>query len=139
MGILQGMEGVISFPKAAPDPVPKDLSGVTSMHQELGQAANMNVGNALHTASNAMVGSAVSGGSLGGMIYAGGGGSAYGGGGGAMGSIYGMGIMSRQSVTIDTVENGFVVTVDQKCFICQDTQEVANTIISQMVTKKMEK
>lgn len=94
----------------------------------------MNSGNALHAASNAMVGSAVSGGQLGPMIYAGGGG-----GGGPLGSMFGMGILSRQNVTIDTVENGFVVTIDQKCFICQDAQQVSETIIAHMIAKKLEK
>lgn len=46
---------------------------------------------------------------------------------------------NRTNVFIDQVENGFVVSIDNKQFICNSAEEVSSRILAQMVTTKMEK
>jgi hypothetical protein len=76
-------------------------------------------------------GSGMGGGGLGGLppsYYAGGG-----------GGLYSIGVINRTQVTIDTVENGFMVTIDGKAFVCETAEDVSQRVLAQMVTQKLEK
>lgn len=45
----------------------------------------------------------------------------------------------RTNVTIEQVENGYYVSINNKRFVCTDPQEVSERIIAEMVASKMEK
>ncbi len=67
-----------------------------------------------------------------------------GGGGGGLAQMNAYGIefersQKRTNITIEQVENGYYVTINNKNYICVDPQEIADRLVSQMVAKKMEK
>jgi hypothetical protein len=59
--------------------------------------------------------------------------------GGGMGTMYGASVLNRTNITIDRVENGFVVTIESKAYICETAQDVSDKILAHMVTERMEK
>lgn len=59
--------------------------------------------------------------------------------GGGMGTMYGASVLNRTNITIDKVENGFVVTIESKAYICETVQDVSDKILAHMVTDRMEK
>lgn len=91
------------------------------------------------------------------MSYVGGGGSGLaqmnvlGGGGMASGSIGSVAqanpyadnswatVINRTNVAIEQVENGYIVTIDNKRYICETAESSCQQILTQMVAKKMEK
>ncbi len=56
-----------------------------------------------------------------------------------IGTMYGASVLNRTNITIDKVENGFVVTIESKAYICETAQDVSDKILAHMVTERMEK
>jgi len=47
-------------------------------------------------------------------------------------------VIDRTNVTIEQVENGYIVTINNKRYICDTAESACQQILVQMVAKKME-
>lgn len=46
---------------------------------------------------------------------------------------------TRVNVVVDTVENGFVMTINEKKFICAEPKELGDMLIAHMVAQRVSK
>ena len=47
--------------------------------------------------------------------------------------------LKRVNVVVDTVENGFVMTINEKKFVCSEPKELGDMLIAHMVAQRVSK